>query len=70
MIPLLADVRTTVALLLAFGFAVCDLWVFRRLDSQVDLTILLGALAGAGVSAAHTAGVNAATTTPQPPPRP
>ena len=67
----LTDWRTFALVLVAIAFAVSDLWHFHAVDTQTDLTILLGALGGGGVSLAHTAGVNAANGPPGPtPPKP
>lgn len=55
------DWKTFGLVLIAIAFAVSDLWHFKAVDTQTDLTILLAALGGGGVSVAHTAGVNAAT---------
>lgn len=55
------DWKTFGLVLVAIAFAVADLWHFKAVDTQTDLTILLAALGGGGASVAHTAGVNAAT---------
>ena len=62
----LQSFRLTLFLLLFFGFAVADLWYFKRLDAQTDLAILFAVAGGAGISVAHTAGVNSASTSAAP----
>lgn len=57
----LSDYRTFALVLIAIAFAVADLWEFHAIDKTTDLTILLAALGGGGVSVAHTAGTNAVT---------
>jgi hypothetical protein len=67
------DYRTFVLVLIAIGFAIQQITVGHNLDANTSLTLLVGAFGAGGVSVAHTAGVNAASTTPvivapQPPP--
>lgn len=69
---LFTDARTFILILIAIGFAIQQITVGHNLDSNTSLTILVGAFGAGGVSVAHTAGVNAALTTPPtptPPPK-
>lgn len=59
---LFGDPRTFVLVLIAVGFAIQQITVGHNLDLNTSLTLLVGGLGAGGVSVAHTAGVNAATT--------
>ena len=61
---MLSNAKTPFFLLIGFIFGVADLWHFHSLANQTDLGIVLSALAGAGISGAHTAGLNAASAAP------
>ena len=57
--------------LITIGFAIQQITVGHNLDPTTSLTLLYAGLAGGGISAGHTAGVNAANSAAaQAPPAP
>ena len=58
------DNRTFLLILIAIGFAIQQITVGHNLDMNTSLVLLVSAFGAGGVSVAHTAGVNAAGTSP------